>query len=79
MRCALKYPPVRINGEQARLVASGFAQACVDSHYAIYACAILPNHTHLVLARHESPIEQIASHLKARATQRLNHAEMNPL
>ena len=79
MRYALKYRPVRINGEQARLVVSGFAQACVEANYTAHACAILPNHAHLVIARNDRPIEKIASHLKARATRRLNAANRNPL
>lgn len=79
MRDALKYPPVRLTGEQARLIASGFAKACEEAGYRVLACAVMPNHVHLVIARHERPIETIVSHLKAKATQRLNRAGQNPL
>ena len=79
MRDALKYPPVRLTGEQARLIASGFAQACAESGYRVLACAIMPNHVHLVIARHERPIETIVAHLKSKATQRLSQQGENPL
>lgn len=79
MRYALKYRPVRLNGEQARLVATGFAHACEEGGYTAFACAILPNHAHLALARHDRDVKKIASHLKSRATRRLNNADNNPL
>ena len=79
MRYLLKHDPVRINGQQARLIASGFAHACHERDYTAHACAIMPNHIHLIIGRHDRPIEHIASHLKARATRHLNDAGMNPL
>lgn len=79
MRQTLKYPPVQINGKQAREIASGFAQARQEANYQALACAIMPNHIHLVITKHQRPIEQIAAHLKARATQRLNTSGLNPL
>eukprot|EP00752_Nemacystus_decipiens_P014439 g12848.t1 len=79
MRYILKHNPVSITGEQARLVASGFAHAYAEADYNALACAILPNHAHLVIARQERPIEKIAPHLKSRATRRLNDANNNPL
>ena len=79
MRYVLKHNPVQINGQQARQVATGFAHACSERGYTAYACAILPNHAHLVIGRHERPIEKIAPHLKSRATKHLNSAGINPL
>src|SRR5690349_3226555 len=49
---ALRYPPVLLTGGQARAVARGFALACEEGGYETFACAILPDHVHLVLARH---------------------------
>ena len=79
MRQTLNHPPVRITGRQAREVASGFALACNEAHYQPFACAIMPNHVHLVLGRHDRPVEQTSAHLKSRATQRLNARGLNPL
>ena len=68
---SLKYPPVVFTGVQARAVANGFAKAVTESKYRVLACAILPEHVHLVVARHKHTIEQIVAHVKGRATQRL--------
>src|SRR5262245_55168531 len=48
-RKALLYPPVKFTGVQALAVAQGFTKAIRDASYTIFACAILPEHVHLVL------------------------------
>ena len=68
---ALRYPPVRFTGQQARCIAAGFRVAIDESDYVLYACSILPEHVHLVIARHHRRPKQIIGHLKARATQQL--------
>jgi REP element-mobilizing transposase RayT len=75
---SLRYPPVLLTGRQAQAVALGFAQAIRESHYRTYACAVVPNHVHLVLAAHDRPVRRIIGHLKARATRRLKEAALWP-
>lgn len=76
---ALKFPPVRFTGEQAQHIAKGFDTACEEAGYTPRALAILPDHTHLVLAWHPRPIDDIAKHLKAKATTAMSHARIHPL
>lgn len=76
---ALKYKPVRFTGHQAKLIAEGFAVAAKERGYVFYALAILPDHAHIVMARHSRPISEIASHLKARATRAMGDAGLHPL
>jgi REP element-mobilizing transposase RayT len=76
---ALKYPPVLFTGEQARAIAWGFADAIAEAGYVIYACAIMPDHVHLVVARHARKIETVTAHLKAKATMRLTAESLHPL
>jgi REP element-mobilizing transposase RayT len=76
---ALKYPPVVFNGIQARAVGRGFRVACEKSGYEIWACAILPEHVHVVVRRHAQQIERIVGHLKGRATQQLLKEGLHPL
>jgi REP element-mobilizing transposase RayT len=71
---ALKYPPVEITGAQALAIVEGFRQAILDGDYAIHACAVLPDHVHLVIGRHERDIRQIVGHLKAKATRALRQS-----
>ena len=76
---ALQYPPVILTGPQALAVGGGFARAARESDYVIYACSILPEHVHMVVARHDRQIERIVGHLKARATQKLREDGLHPL
>ena len=79
MRRSLRYPPVFLNGEQAATVGDGFRKQAAKSKYTLWACAILPEHTHLVLARHTYKIEQVATLLKGAATSELINRRIHPL
>jgi hypothetical protein len=57
----------------------GFRKAIAESHYAGYACSVLPQHVHLVFGPHSRNIRRIAGHLKARATQQLESDDLHPL
>lgn len=76
---ALKYPPVVFTGRQALAVAHGFARVVTKSGYVIYACAILPQHTHLVVGRHHYSIEQVVRRLKQAASIALAEEGVHPL
>lgn len=78
-RRELKYPPVQFSGLQARAIGRGFAEKLKSSRYTIWACAILPEHTHLVIARHIYKVEQIANLLKGAATRRIIEEGLHPL
>jgi len=60
-------------------VGSGFAKRVRTSGCTIWACAILPEHTHLVIARHRYSIEQIAILLRGAATRQLVKEGLHPL
>lgn len=76
---ALLYPSVQLTGRQALCVAQGFRRALVESGYVLHACSILPEHVHLVIARHSRKVETIVGHLKGRASQELAKAGQHPL
>lgn len=78
-KLALMYTPVRFNGLQARAIATGFAIAAHERSYRVRALAILPDHTHLIVMHHDVHVDQIASHLKAKATRQLNLESLHPL
>jgi len=77
-KTALKYPPVVFTAEQARCVAEGIGRAVREAGYVVYACSVMPDHVHLVIARHPRAVKQIVGHLKARATRVLNESGLNP-
>ena len=76
---ALKYPPEILTGIQAQAVGRGLARKISLSNYTVWACAILPEHTHLVVARHSYAVEKIANLLKGAATRQLKEAQLHPL
>ena len=77
-RQALHYPAVTLSGRQALSVANGFWEQSIKSGYVIWACAILPEHTHLVIARHRYKAEQIVNLLKGAGTLRLIADNIHP-
>jgi REP element-mobilizing transposase RayT len=78
-RASLKYPFVRLTGRQALAVAHGFATMIEKSGYAILACAIMPDHIHLVIARFRYDVVQVANLLKGAATRQLLAEGIHPL
>ena len=76
---ALIYPPVTLTPEQTQSVATGFAEAVQKSGYTIWGCAIMPQHTHLVIARHTYKVEQIANLLKGEATRQIVSDQRHPI
>ena len=73
-KTALKYPLVILSGIQARAVARGFA---VVGH-PVYACAVMPEHVHLVLGRSTFHAQRIATLLKVAAEEQLRSEQIFP-
>jgi REP element-mobilizing transposase RayT len=74
----LKYPPIQLTGLQARAVGRGFGKFLERSGIVVWACAILPEHVHLVIARHTYQVEQIVKLLKGDATRDLTAEGLHP-
>jgi REP element-mobilizing transposase RayT len=75
---ALNYRAVKFSGIQARAVGRGFVDYSQRSGLEVLACAILPDHVHLVLARHRLKVEQLVIQLKSAATRHLVAEEVHP-
>jgi REP element-mobilizing transposase RayT len=75
---SLRYPPVEIDGRQAVAIVGGFGEACAEGGYHVHACAVLPDHVHLVLGIHQRDIRVIVGHLKSRATRALKASGLSP-
>lgn len=75
---ALKRRAVQFTGVQAWAVGAGFADYARRSGVAIWACAVLPDHVHLVLGRHRLKVEQLVIQLKSAATRRLLAEGLHP-
>jgi len=77
-KLALARPPVDFTGLQARAISRGFADYAARSGCLLFACAILPSHSHLVVGRHTCSIEMVARLLKGAATTRLLQEGLHP-
>ena len=78
-KTALLYPPVSLTGLQIQAVGDGFAEIVRTLGLCLWACAIMTDHAHLVVARHGEKIETLAGFLKRAATRRMNAEGCNPL
>jgi REP element-mobilizing transposase RayT len=76
---ALRYPAVQFSGVQARAVGKGLGIAVSKSNLTIWRCSILPEHIHLVIARHTFKVEYIVGLLKGEATKQLKSEGLHPL
>ncbi|MEX2308183.1 MAG: transposase [Pirellulales bacterium] len=78
-REALKYPAVELSGIQARAVARGVAAVCPKIDLVIHACAIMPDHVHVVVARHKMDGDEIIACLKRAGTRGMNDEGLHPM
>jgi len=76
---ALKYPVVRFIEAQRNAIGEGFGQAISEGGYRAHALCIGHDHSHSVIERHGRSIEQLATHLKSKATMALTRANLHPL
>ncbi len=77
-KTALRYLPVKLNGQQALSVSHGFAAQTAKSQFTVWACALMPDHVHLVIRRHHYDIEQVVRLMKQSATLALLKEDRHP-
>jgi REP element-mobilizing transposase RayT len=77
-KASLVRPEVVFSGSQARSVGIGFGTQVRKSGYRVHACAILPQHVHLVVGRHRYSIEQIVRLMRQAATAQLLADGLHP-
>jgi REP element-mobilizing transposase RayT len=74
-RAALKHPLLTLEDADIELVASGFAQVVAERHYTCYACAIMPDHVHVLIRKHRDHAEAMIENLQDASRHRLIRAE----
>ena len=78
-KSALKYPAVQISGVQARAVALGIGAMVSKIELNVHACAVMPDHVHLVVAAHRLDGDELIGCLKRAGTRGMNDAGVHPL
>jgi REP element-mobilizing transposase RayT len=77
-KTALKRPAVEFTDQQVRAVAAGFAGYFERSARQAWACAIMPDHVHLVVGPGRISVEQLTIQLKGDATDSLRALGLHP-
>ncbi len=77
-KVALKHSAVRFNGRQALIIGNAMAEAIRQEGLVIHAAAIMPDHVHLVISRHQRHTETWVSFLKRAASRKLRTARLHP-
>jgi REP element-mobilizing transposase RayT len=77
-KTSLKRPAVQFTGLQALDIARAFGEYLERTKLPVWACAILPDHVHLVVAPPALKVEQLVIQLKGIATKRLVEEGLHP-
>src|SRR6266404_870865 len=77
-KSALKRQAVQFDDSQRLAIGAGFQSYAQRSGLIIWACSIMPEHVHLILARHRLKVEQLVIQLKGRATEQLVGENRHP-
>lgn len=71
-REVLKYPLLKLSPEETLAVAEGFSIAITEHRYTCYACAIMPDHVHILIRKHKHQAEEMIEHLQTASRLRLS-------
>lgn len=71
-REVLKFPMLRITSEDFQIVAEGLAQAITKHRYTCYACAVMPDHVHVLIRKHKHLAEEMIQNLQQASRLRLS-------
>jgi hypothetical protein len=75
---SLMRPAVLFDGDQARCVAVAFGELLAELDIPVWACAVLPDHVHLVVGPSAIHGDVLSQRLKGRATKALVAAGLHP-
>ena len=74
----LKFELIAFAPDDIQAVAEGFRSAIRQHNYTCYACAILPDHVHVLIRKHKRPAEQMMADLQAASRQKLQMSRHEP-
>lgn len=64
-RDTLKHPLLTFDDAAIATIAEGFATAIRERQYTCYACAVMPDHVHLLIRRHRDKAKEMIAALQA--------------
>ena len=70
-RRALTHPLLSFDSNDFAFVAESFAEAIEEFHYTCYACAMMPDHVHLVIRKHRDRAEEMIEKIQSLSRKRI--------
>jgi hypothetical protein len=70
-RQVLRHPLLRFEADCRELIAAAFADVVQQKQYTCYACAIMPDHIHILIRKHKNLAEEMMEHFKQSSRQKL--------
>ena len=67
----LKHPLLTFSPEAVALIAESFATVVTEQKYTCYACAIMPDHVHVLIRKHREQGEEMIARLQGASRKRL--------
>ena len=61
----LQHPIITFGDAMVTTVAAAFAETIAACKYTCYACAIMPDHVHLIIRKHRDPAERMIANLQS--------------
>jgi REP element-mobilizing transposase RayT len=74
----LSSPLLTFAPEEIEVVAEGFATVITKERYTCYACAILPDHVHVLIRKHRDFAEQMIRKLQWASAERVRRLGLRP-
>lgn len=74
----LQFPVVRFDAVQRDKIACAFAEVIQGERYTCYACAIMPDHVHVVIRKHRHLAEEMIDRLQGESAARLRFSSFVP-
>ena len=71
----LKYPLLKFNDKQIQCISEGILSAIKKSRYTSYACAIMPDHVHILIRKHRDKAEEMIRNLQSQSRLRLSESD----
>ena len=74
-RQVLKHELLTFDNEDIACIACGFARAIRERRYTCYACAVMPDHVHMLIRKHRDKAERMIENLQRQSWTSLIAAE----
>lgn len=75
-KAVLKFPLLSFDADARGVIGTAFAETVEEHRYTVYACAIMPDHVHIVIRKHKHDAELMADNLRERSRARLVQAKL---